>query len=171
MVRQDPRKPFAQLTLKEQKERLAQYSKLMKEIDEDRLRLARLADRLLRHDPVNGFWMGDGRRCFSGYEARINENVARCAALVEELQAFINGIEDSEMRRIFTLRYVHGFTWQRIAFRLQAYDESYPRKKHDRYLEKRARAAAEMLAGEGETPPAEAPLIPAEEALADADMS
>ena len=147
---QEPRKPLAQLTLKEQKKRLAQYSKLMKEIDEDRLRLARLADRLLRHDPVNGFWMGDGQRCFSGYEARIEENVARCAALVEELQAFINEIEDSEMRRIFTLRYVYGLPWRRIAFRLQAYDESYPRKKHDRYLEKRARAAAEAALAPGD---------------------
>ncbi len=148
----DRHTPFAQLSLKEQKKRLSQYSKLKKEIDEDRLRLARLADRLLRHDPNHGFWSGVGGHCFSRYEAHIEENVARCAALVEELQAFINEIEESQIRRIFTLRYVYGYTWQKIAFYFRAYDESYPRKKHDRYLEKRARAAAEAAMVEVESP-------------------
>ncbi len=60
--------------------------------------------------------------------------MARCVALVEELQDFINSIEDSDTRRVFTMRYINGFSWQKIAFQLGGYDESWPRKKHDRYL-------------------------------------
>lgn len=130
---QNPCETFAHLSPQEKKRRLSQYRRLLREIYEDRRRLAQLAGRLLRHNPA-GLPLGEVNRYFSGYEARINENVARCAALVEELQTFINGIEDSEMRSVFTLRYVNGYTWRQIAFALHHYEESFPRKKHDRYL-------------------------------------
>ncbi len=43
-------------------------------------------------------------------------------------------IEDSEIRRIFTLYYIKGYAWRRVARELGYADESVPRKKHDRYL-------------------------------------
>ena len=50
------------------------------------------------------------------------------------LNEFINNIADSEIRRIFRYRYIEGWTFQKIAFRMNETDESYPRRKHNKYL-------------------------------------
>jgi hypothetical protein len=80
----------------------------------------------------------------------IEENYTRCARLLGDMQEYINSIDDSETRRIFTMHYIKGWTWQKIAFNINSYDESYPRKKHERYLKKhpfQSRVAAETDAG------------------------
>ncbi len=127
---------IASPTLKAKKQLLGQYRRLLKEIAYDRLRLGQLTGRLLRQNPAG---LPDGAGTLSvaelgAYRARVEENMARCCALVERLQAFINQIPDSETRRIFTLHYINGYTWQRVAYAIGGYDESHPRKKHDRYL-------------------------------------
>ena len=121
--------------LAERRRQLSQYRCLLREISEDKLRLARLAGRLLRQSPTSMMRDPDTLQT-EGYRARIQSNLARCLSLVEELQAYINGIDDSEMRRIFTLRYINAYSWQRIAIAIGGSDESYARKKHDRYIEK-----------------------------------
>ena len=53
------------------------------------------------------------------------------------IEEFVNGIEDIELRRIFHYRYIGGrekMSWQRIAFKIGASDESTPRKKHNIFL-------------------------------------
>ena len=45
-------------------------------------------------------------------------------------------VEDSQMRIILTLRYVQGFSWQKIAYAIGEHDEQYPRRKHNAFLEK-----------------------------------
>lgn len=56
--------------------------------------------------------------------------------LQSEAIDFICGIDDSEIRLIFTLRYIENLTWQQVAFRLgRAGDGSTERKKHNRFLE------------------------------------
>lgn len=53
----------------------------------------------------------------------------------EELEEFIDKIDDSELRMIFTLRYINGLSWQQIAARMGVEgDGSTQRKKHDRFL-------------------------------------
>lgn len=53
----------------------------------------------------------------------------------EELEEYISKIEDSELRMIFTLRYINGLSWRQIAEHLGvAGDGSTERKKHDRFL-------------------------------------
>ena len=121
-------------SLSEKKKRLSQYQTLLREIQDDRLRLAQLAGRLIRQNPA-GLPIGEVNAHFSGYEERIAANVVRCERLASEIQTFINDIEDSGVRRVFTLRYLKGYTWQKIAFVLGAHDESVPRKRHDRYLQ------------------------------------
>ncbi len=118
----------------ERKRSLSQYRRLLAEIREDRLRLAQLAGRLLRENPAGLPERVGELDALKGYRERVEENLSRCTALVEELQSFINEIEDSELRRLFTLRYINGYTWQKVAFLMGGYDESAPRKKHDRYL-------------------------------------
>ena len=49
---------------------------------------------------------------------------------------FIQSVEDSQMRIILTLRYVQGFSWQKIAYAIGEHDEQYPRRKHNAFLEK-----------------------------------
>ena len=62
-----------------------------------------------------------------------------CAAEAEEalLIRYIEEIPDSDVRELFMLRYVDGVrSWQRIAFLAGEHDESYVRRKHDRYINK-----------------------------------
>ena len=50
---------------------------------------------------------------------------------------YIGDIPDSDVRELFMLRYVDGVrSWQRIAFLAGEHDESYVRRKHDRYIKK-----------------------------------
>lgn len=61
------------------------------------------------------------------------------AAAAEEalLVRYIESIPDSDVRELFMLRYVDGVrSWQRIAFLAGEHDESYVRRKHDRYIKK-----------------------------------
>ena len=120
----------------EMKRRLSQYRDLLREIERDRLRLAQLAGRLSGINPAG---LPQGARlsleALSDYRARIEENLVRCVELSRDMQEFINGIGESELRRLFTLRYINGYSWQKIAFTVGSYDESVPRKKHDRYLQ------------------------------------
>lgn len=66
---------------------------------------------------------------------------ARLKTLKEQkkfVDQFIDGIEDSLTRRIFEERYINGEdkcpSWQSIAFHIGEYDESYPRRIHNKYL-------------------------------------
>lgn len=61
------------------------------------------------------------------------------AAAREEtlLIRYIEAIPDSDVRELFMLRYVDGVrSWQRIAFLAGEHDESYVRRKHNRYIRK-----------------------------------
>lgn len=62
----------------------------------------------------------------------IAKNLAKCIEEYKKLTTFINNIEDSQIRLILTLRYINHLTWQKIAFKLNFYDESIPRKIHNR---------------------------------------
>ena len=54
-----------------------------------------------------------------------------------KIKSFVDSILDSETRRIFRYRYIDGTvmpSWQWIAFKIGHYDESYPRRKHNKFL-------------------------------------
>ena len=52
------------------------------------------------------------------------------------LNRCIANVKDSQMRVILALRYIKGFTWQKIAYAIGEHDEQYPRRKHNSFLEK-----------------------------------
>ena len=57
----------------------------------------------------------------------------------KKIEDFIDSIEDSQTRRIFEYRYLTGDrvkTWQEIAFKIGKYDESYARRKHNKFIKK-----------------------------------
>lgn len=55
---------------------------------------------------------------------------------VEDVEEFINSVEDSVARTCFRLRYIEARTWAGIAYRLHLRDEQNPRRICDRYLAK-----------------------------------
>ncbi len=59
---------------------------------------------------------------------------ARAAAQLSEIEEYIAGIEDSELRQIVRCRFIEGLTWIQTAFRIGRHDEQYPRKKLDNFL-------------------------------------
>lgn len=63
----------------------------------------------------------------------LTERVYKCEKLKLDIEKFISEIEDSELRLIFQYRYINEMTWIQIAFKIGHYDESYPRKKHNKY--------------------------------------
>lgn len=66
----------------------------------------------------------------------IEKNLEKCIEEHKKLTTFINNIEDSQLRLILTLRYIDHLTWQQIAFKLNFYNESIPRKKYNRFMQK-----------------------------------
>ncbi len=126
------------------KEELEQYRSIAAEIDEIRDRL----NKNTVHDTVTG---SDSefpyiRHVMSVSGVTETEDNKRDMMLIRkleckkrEIEAFIHSIPDSVMRRIFTYRYIDGIvrpSWQWIAFKIGHYDESYPRRKHNKFLNK-----------------------------------
>ena len=67
---------------------------------------------------------------------QINFNVRRCLYEIARATEFINSIGDSQLRQIFTYRYICGSSWQQVAWKIGEADEQYPRRKHNEYLAK-----------------------------------
>lgn len=55
--------------------------------------------------------------------------------LQNEIEKFISGLPTSRLRRIFELRYINQFSWQKIAYVVGGYaTKDSVRKEHDRFL-------------------------------------
>ncbi len=67
-------------------------------------------------------------------KALIDLNLKKCFYELNQLDRFIRGVEDSQMRVILTLRYIQGLSWQRVAYAIGENDEQYPRRKHNAFL-------------------------------------
>lgn len=67
-------------------------------------------------------------------QKRLSRRKHELIDLVNELNNYIDDIEDSEIRQMIVLKYVKNFTWSQIAKHLGYADESVPRKKLDRYF-------------------------------------
>ncbi|WP_458862329.1 DUF1492 domain-containing protein [Acidaminobacterium chupaoyuni] len=65
---------------------------------------------------------------------QIAQNLKKCFRMVREMQEFIDGVGDSEMRMILSLRYLNGLTWSQVAFSIGEYDEQYPRRRNNRFF-------------------------------------
>jgi len=137
------------------KNTLNQYTDIQQEIKELEHRIQRLRnkrnDRLTdtavgsspefpyneRIYTISGFNLEDSNEKLDRLEQLLKKRIQKCEDMKEEIEKFIDNIEDSRTRRVFTLRYIEGLTWLQIARRIERYDESYPRKIiHDKYLNK-----------------------------------
>lgn len=137
------------------KEELGQYKALKMEINMLHKRIVKLKSdqKRMEHDVVKGsnqeFPYQPVRYHVSGYNPAyegkttvrlellrevLEKKKEDCEKQLLKIQEYINEIPDSTLRVIFTYRYVEGLSWQATAFRIGEGDESYPRKKHDKYL-------------------------------------
>jgi hypothetical protein len=65
-------------------------------------------------------------------------NLKKCFYELNRLSRYINGIDDSEMRMILSLRYINGLRWEQVAASISPYASCESvRKAHDRFLKKR----------------------------------
>lgn len=63
--------------------------------------------------------------------------IRQCQSMALAIERFIADIEDSRTRQIFELRYIDGWTWERISGVLGAANESYARNLHNKFLDQR----------------------------------
>lgn len=125
------------------KRELSQLYYLSREIERDKCRLKELeslAEGTTQHltgMPIApGFGDKTARYAIEIMELKeiIECNLRRYMVEYNRLVRFISEVEDSQMRQILTLRYLNGLTWQRIATEIGETDESYPRRKHNKFL-------------------------------------
>lgn len=89
--------------------------------------------------------VGDFASDIADLDEIILMNMQRCWYEIKKLNQYINSINDSQIRQIFTLRYINALTWQQIAFSIGESDESYPRKKHNAFLKVAENAEGSVL--------------------------
>lgn len=132
------------------KKLLTQYTDLQAEIKDLEKRIDKLNNFKIEHDKVvgsdsefpyhlrsfkiEGYNIQDIDRLNKLKEVLIERKI-KCEELKLQIEKFISNIPDSRTRRVFQYRYIDGLTWQQVSRRIGGYEESYPRKIHDRYLE------------------------------------
>jgi hypothetical protein len=138
---------------------LAQYDDLLREKKEVEQRIANVKADIRKieeegevTDMVVGGYGGTQHFTITGYPVRditrkkailrhkeiiLNGLKNEIEAVINDVQAFINGIEDSHVRRIVSMRYIDGMTWRQIACNIGGGNsEDAVRKTVERYLDR-----------------------------------
>ena len=134
------------------KAELSQYRSIAAEIveNEERIRESTLRDSVRGSSsefPYTSHTVSIEGLDDSGDNSRLLKRQNELKRRKRRIEDFIDNIPDSETRRIFRYRYIVGKrrqSWQRIAVKIGHYDESYPRRIHNRYLEKAVDKKKEM---------------------------
>ena len=125
------------------KKELSQLYYLNREIEEQQRRLEELENLATScNKQITGMPRSKGvSDKLSQYAAEIADlkglidlNIKKCLYELNRLNRYINSIEDSQMRMIFSLRYINGLNWRQIACSIGEYEESYVRRKHNKFL-------------------------------------
>lgn len=133
------------------KERLIQYCELKREIADLESRIRRTEERSdIVSDTVqtsSGFPYKQHAVGISGinvrkymlleiYNHKLQKFYERLLEMQNEIEDFIETIEDSALRQIMRYRYIDNFGWVKIMHLMDYESESKARMKHDRFLEK-----------------------------------
>lgn len=139
------------------KDILIQYSDMVEEVKDLRRRIRKLQDDIDKLEPVKDSVKGTrrdgtiGSITISGYpvpvyyryknqlekrEAALRKKEAELLELVNTVEEYITGINDSKMRRILRYRYIDNMSWAKIAFRMgKKYTADGCRMLHNRFFE------------------------------------
>lgn len=138
---------------------LTQYDDLLRELKEVEQRIRNVKAEIKRiedegevTDMVFGGYGGIQRFTIRGYplpqyqrkkallrhrEITLNALKNEVEETVNDVQEFINGIEDSHVRRVISMRYIDGMTWRQIACNIGGGNsEDAVRKTVERYLDR-----------------------------------
>lgn len=140
------------------KDILIQYSDMVEEVKDLRRRIEKFQDNIDKLVPVKDSVKGTrkdgtiGSITVSGYpvpayyryknqlekcEATLRKKEAELLELMNAVEEYITGINDSKMRRILRYRYIDNMSWTKIAFRMgKKYTAESCRKLHNRFFEK-----------------------------------
>lgn len=128
------------------KKELSQLYYLNREIEQLQRRIAELEARALSTSkPITGMPSVPGVVDKLGkYVAEIADlkgildlNLKKCFYELNRLNRYIQGIEDSEIRMIMSLRYVNGLTWEQVAYSIGGMNSADGvKKKAYRFLNK-----------------------------------
>ena len=111
------------------KEKLEGLCSLRREITRTKKRIAKIRQ--------NGLKSRQSSAALAKLELSLEKYYAELCNEAAEITEYIKNIKDATVREIFMLRYLDGIgTWQKIAFEMGEYDESFVRKKHNAYLKK-----------------------------------
>lgn len=125
------------------KKKLSQLYYLKKEIKEQQKKIKELETAATSFSSkMDGLPKGDGTSDKIGnYVAQIADlkslldlNLKKYFYELKQVNRYIQSIEDNQMRKILTLRYIKCLTWQNIAYEIGKRDEQYPRRKHNAFL-------------------------------------
>jgi len=83
---------------------------------------------------ITGIDWQDYEQKIKRLQNQISRRVSKLMDTLNEINEFIDSIEDAEIRQIVSLRYVNNLTWQQVAFHIGCHDEGVPRKKCERFL-------------------------------------
>ena len=126
------------------KKRLEQYRDLKGEIQELKDKIDHLAndDSLIGNDVINDYRtgyprpqavVGIDRKEYEKLKREYNARIVAYDQICLEIEDFIGGIDDSQLRRIFRMRYIDGMRFKDIGKKLYL-DRSSISKKIDGYL-------------------------------------
>ena len=127
------------------KEKLEQYQSLCKEIKELKQEIDSMCRDTTTKDSVTGssphYPYTIHQIVIEGvdYEHRpiveaMQRQLQRAINQRMEIEEYIASIDDSQIRQVIRLKYVQGYSWQRVATVLGYRDEGTMRKKLDKYL-------------------------------------
>ncbi len=68
------------------------------------------------------------------YKRMLEDRVGTLCGIYERLLFEIDRIPDSRVRRVIMMHYVYGWSWQKVAFQIDATSESTPRLLLSRWL-------------------------------------
>lgn len=139
------------------KDILIQYSDMVEEVKDLRRRIEKLQDNIDKLEPVKDSVKGTrkdgtiGPITISGYpvpayyrykrqlekrEAVLREKEDELLELVNMVEEYITGINDSKMRRILRYRYIDNLNWVQVAVRMgKKYTADGCRMLHNRFFE------------------------------------
>jgi hypothetical protein len=127
---------------------LNQYNSLKKEIKYLTEKIKRLEHKSIVKDSVTGssckYPYSERSFSISGIPIipsrelkRLRSRESEAYTLKCEIEKFIDNIDDSQVRMIFEMRYFDCKSWGYISMQLGSCHESYSRKIHDKYLNKK----------------------------------
>lgn len=134
------------MEMKDWVRRLEQLRHLKREVDDLSQRIAQLElEAQGGVGRISGLPKGSGRVdrmaeaavMIADVRDRMERRRLDCMEELGRLYAFVDGVEDSQMRLILCARYIDGRSWQDVAWRIGETDEQVPRRLHNRFLKQK----------------------------------